>query len=123
MKALLLIAHGSRVDGYREEIQALTDKLTKQMPEGIDIVRSSYLELTEPRIPAVIDEMVAQGVKEIMVFPYLLATGRHLREDIPEVIEQKREQYPDVCFRDMPYLGIMDRLPELIVSSLAGEMA
>ena len=51
MKALLLIAHGSRRQQSNDEVIELADKLKKNSVGQYDIIHAGFLELAETLIP------------------------------------------------------------------------
>jgi sirohydrochlorin ferrochelatase len=48
--------------------------------------RVAFLDCNTPTIPDGIDELVAAGAQRIIAFPYFLHMGRHVAEDLPELI-------------------------------------
>ena len=111
MKALLLVAHGSRRTVSNIEIAVVATALRKQVADDFAFTRHAFLEIAQPSIPDAIDELVADGADDITVLCYFLYAGRHVREDVPAFVEAKREQYPEVQFSLAPYLG---QAPDLI---------
>ena len=83
MKSLLVIAHGSRRESSNDEVRQLVKTISNQPDSGFDDVSAAFLELAEPSIPDGLEACIEQGGKEIIVFPYFLAAGRHVVEDIP----------------------------------------
>ena len=45
------------------------------------------MEIAEPSIPEVLKALVEEGVDEIICHPYFLSPGRHVVEDIPEIVD------------------------------------
>lgn len=80
--ALLLIAHGSR----RAEANADLDFVAEQVrSRGVfAIVETCFLELAEPDIPTGAARCVAQGAERIVMLPYFLSPGVHVRSDLEE---------------------------------------
>lgn len=115
MKALLLIAHGSRVSSSNEEVRRLAAKLAAR--DRFDLVECAFLELAEPSIPQGVQRCIDAGAREVLVLPYFLAAGRHVTEDIPAQLLEKREEHPGVEIRVCDYLGkspaVEDALLEL----------
>jgi sirohydrochlorin ferrochelatase len=93
MKALLLIAHGSRRKQSNEEVMVLADKLKKNCSEQYGIVHAGFLELADTLIPDGIKQCVDDGATEIIVLPYFLNSGTHVVKDIPTIVEQTRTHY------------------------------
>lgn len=118
MRMLLVLAHGSRRRGSNEEIRHLSVRLAARLAERYSSVRPAFLELAEPSIPAAIDAAAAAGADEVVLFPYFLAAGRHIREDIPRLIAEARHRHPHVRLELRPYLGELPGLAELIADSL-----
>jgi len=102
---LLIVAHGSRRLASNEEVRRLAERVRDLRSPGIDHVESAFLELAEPDIPAGLDRCVALGAREIVLFPYFLAVGTHVAEDIPEVVAAFRARHPDVAVRVTGHLG------------------
>ena len=102
-KAILIIAHGSRVSSSNLEIKALSEYLHKET-KGV-IIAHSFLELAEPSIEKSVKDLVMNSVKFIRLYPYFLTSGKHVLEDIPMAVEALREKYPKVHFETLSYLG------------------
>lgn len=116
MKALLLIAHGSRRAESNAEIAALTGRLA-QLAEGrVEIVEHAFLELAEPSIPDGIERCIARGADEVRVLPYFLARGTHVAEDIPGIVDAKRAERPEIDIVVTDYLGTAEELPGLLLA-------
>ena len=120
MKALLIVAHGSRKAAANEEIRTLTEKIAAIGGGRFDRVRCAFLQLTEPLIPQVIVELVAAGAEEIVVFPFFIAAGSHVHADIPAVVADARDAHPDVAFRIAPHLGGCVGIDRFILDAVVG---
>lgn len=88
---VLLTAHGSRADDANDAHRALAHGLDHRVD---DEVRPAFLELAEPSIPDAIDAAVADGATTVIVLPYFLHPGRHLREHIPDLVASAAERHP-----------------------------
>lgn len=117
MKALLLIAHGSRRKQSNDEVVILADKLKQKCSQQYGIIHAGFLELSETLIPDGIRKCVDDGASEIIVLPYFLNSGRHVVEDIPGIVEQTRAEYPDVDIRIAQHLGASDLMMDLLIST------
>jgi sirohydrochlorin ferrochelatase len=118
MKSLILIAHGSRRQQSNDEVRELTDALRRRAGSAFDRVDCAFLELAEPGIPEAIDEAVAAGSRTVYILPYFLNSGRHVAEDIPAIVAEKRRQHPQLELVQTPILGsapgMLDMLLDLI---------
>lgn len=119
---LLIIAHGSRRAASNDEVRELAERVRDLRSPGIDHVEAAFLELAEPSIPDAMARCVALGAREIVVFPYFLAAGTHVAEDIPEAVEAFCERHPQVHVRLARHLGAVAGMPRTILDA-AGEAA
>lgn len=117
MKALLLVAHGSRRIQSNEEVCLLAEKMKKKCSEQYSIINACFLELAKPLIPDGIKKCVADGAKSIIVLPYFLNSGRHVVHDIPEVVKETELLYPDVEIKIAPHLGASHLMMDLLITS------
>ena len=115
MKAMLLIAHGSRKQAANDEIRALAERIEAVDGDRFAAVRAAFLEMAEPDIHQGIEDCVAMGATEIVAVPYFLAAGRHVIADVPAEIECARAGHPEVEIRISQYLGQHADLPELVL--------
>jgi sirohydrochlorin ferrochelatase len=117
--ALLIISHGSRRTASNDEVTELTARI--RAAAGGMTVELAFLEITEPTVQQKIDELAADGVTEIQVFPHFLAAGAHVTSDIPREIETARQKHPGIRFSILPHLGSLAELPSLIFKTVEAE--
>lgn len=115
MKSLLLVAHGSRRGESNQEVAIITNSLRDQIQGEFAATQHAFLELAEPSISQAIDDLIENGAQEIVVLPYFLSAGRHVHEDIPTIVADKRNQYPQVKLVLAPYLGEAVELIEVLM--------
>lgn len=119
MPSLLIIAHGSRRAASNDEVRALADVVRAQLDHPYDHVETAFLELAEPDIPSGLTSLAERGATEIVAFPYFLAAGTHVAQDIPEAIEAFSVNYPQVVVRMTAHLGASAALPAAILNVAA----
>ena len=117
MKSLLIVAHGSRRETSNEEVRKLAEKIRATQGLPVDEVATAFLELAEPSIPDGLEACIQRGASEVLVFPYFLAAGRHVVEDIPAEIAPVKDKYPQVTVTVTSHLGLAAELPALIAAS------
>lgn len=117
MKALLIVAHGSRREASNEEVRELTRRIAAQAGERYDIVDCAFLELAPPSIPDGIQCCIDRGADEVVVLPYFLSAGRHVAEDIPSDVKLKQDEHPGVNIRIAPYVGGLDGIAGLLLQA------
>ncbi|MBA1147026.1 CbiX/SirB N-terminal domain-containing protein [Ectothiorhodospiraceae bacterium WFHF3C12] len=117
---LVVIAHGSRREASNEEVAAFAERLGQAMGPGgsYEAVGCAFLELAEPSIPDAMNHAVAAGARQVDLFPYFLAAGRHVAEDIPRIVGEARGRHPHVGFRILEHFGAWDELPDMIARGL-----
>ena len=117
MKALLLVAHGSRRKESNEEVAILAKKLKSQCSAQYTIIHAGFLELSAPLIPDGIKLCLDDGATSIIVLPYFLNSGRHVIEDIPSIINETRLLYPDVEINIASHIGASPLIMDLLMAS------
>ncbi|HEC60046.1 hypothetical protein LCGC14_0584990 [marine sediment metagenome] len=117
MKALLLIAHGSRRQQSNDEVIVLAEKLKLNCADQYDIIHAGFLELAETLIPDGIKKCVDDGATSIIVLPYFLNSGRHVVEDIPNIVNDTQPHYPSIDIKIAPHLGASDLMMELLITT------
>ncbi len=117
MNALLLVAHGSRRQLSNDEVTLLADKLRHSCHGDYKIVHSGFLELATPSIPEGIENCIKDGAIRITILPYFLNSGRHVVEDVPEIVEQAKARHPDITIVVAPHLGASSQMVDLLISS------
>jgi sirohydrochlorin cobaltochelatase len=119
-KALVLFAHGARAASWKqpfERLQALSQvKLTDAT------VKLAFLELMEPSLPDVVAELVKSGCEQIQVVPVFLGQGAHVLRDLPLIIEELTELYPQVNLQVSQAVGenaiVLDAIAAYCVSAV-----
>ena len=117
MKALLLIAHGSRREQSNDEVVILANRLKLNCSEQYEIIHAGFLELAETLIPDGIKKCVDDGATSIVVLPYFLNSGRHVVEDIPNIVNETKPHYPNTNIKIAPHLGASDLMMELLITT------
>ena len=117
MKALLLVAHGSRRKQSNDEVVLLADKLRNNCSQQYDIVNAAFLELAEVLIPDGIKKCIDQGASSIVVLPYFLNSGRHVIEDIPNILSECIALHSEINISLAPHLGASSLMMDLLIAS------
>lgn len=105
MRALLLVAHGSRREASNDEVRQLAARLEEQAGETFGYVTCAFLELASPSIPDGIECCIRQGATRVEVLPFFLSAGRHVIKDVPDEVAVKQAEHPDIEINIAPYLG------------------
>ena len=108
-RGIVLFAHGSRDARWRAPVEAVAARIGALAPDVA--VRCAYLEAATPDLASAVDELAGAGVQAIDVLPIFLGVGKHLREDLPRLVDAMREARPELALRLRPAVG---ETPELI---------
>lgn len=120
-KALVLFAHGARDPRWARPFQKLQQRAQAQLPDAEVVL--AFLELMEPRLPAVVTELVGKGVEQVSVVPVFLGQGGHVLRDLPPMIDELRAAHPSLQITVSDAVGesaaVLDAIAGYCVSSLA----
>ncbi len=108
-RGILLFAHGSRDARWREPVEAVMRRIQAQDPAVR--VACAYLELVAPDLPTAAHALVERGVGRIRVVPMFLGMGKHVREDLPLLLDALRRAHPSV---DISLARAVGEEPEVI---------
>ena len=96
MRALVLFAHGARAAAWAapfERLREMTQMRTQAREPDCEVLLA-FLELMEPRLPAVVAGLVERGVLDVTVVPVFLGQGGHLLRDLPLLADGLRAAHP-----------------------------
>ncbi|MEU5576871.1 sirohydrochlorin chelatase [Streptomyces huasconensis] len=97
---LLVIAHGSRDPRHAATVHALARRVRSLRP-GLR-VETAFLDFNTPSVPAALDRLAAEGIRDVVALPLLLTRAFHAKADIPSVL---REAPASLRIRRAPVLG------------------
>lgn len=116
-QALAVIAHGSRnEDANREFLQLVCD--LAGVVEDYDAVRGCFLELAEPSLAQAVEALVDTGAQRIHVYPLFFNQGKHVVRDIPELVAEQQQRFPEHSIELLSYFGSFDGLAHMIQTHL-----
>lgn len=96
-RALILFAHGARAESWKAPFERLRGMTQARMPDVP--VSLAFLELMEPRLPAQVAALVADGVTDITVVPVFLGQGGHVLRDLPLMVDELRLAHSGVAIK------------------------
>lgn len=113
--SLLLIAHGSRNKQANEDLFWLAEQLRNK---GFGLVEPAFLELAPPDILTAGRACVSKGAIHVLMVPYFLAAGVHVREDLTEARDTLAKEFPEVTFRLAGHLGRHARMVDMVLARI-----
>ena len=92
--AIILFAHGSAVEEANQGVRDLAGRI--QAEGAYAYVRAAFLGPGWPELGPAIAEAVAAGFHRIVVIPYFLTEGKHLRLDLPRLVAAEKQKFPAI---------------------------
>lgn len=89
---VVVLGHGSRVEEAGAFMQWLAGQLAEKL--GCPVAPAS-LQFNNPTLPESCLKLAREGAARIVVAPYFLFEGNHLKRDIPEELGQIAKSLPD----------------------------
>ncbi|MCC6586567.1 MAG: hypothetical protein IT168_07605 [Bryobacterales bacterium] len=115
-----IFAHGSAVESANEAVREVVRQF--QALSGFELVEPSFLELGQPPLAGAVGILVERGAEHVVVVPYFLTLGKHLKRDLPRIVQEIAGIHPGVKFTITPPLDghpalariLLDRANEVI---------
>jgi sirohydrochlorin cobaltochelatase len=114
--ALILFAHGARDPRWAEPFEAIRAALLAAAPQRR--VELAYLEFMQPTLEQAATRLYTEGVREARVVPLFLATGGHLRNDLPKIVARIDAQHPGLKLDVRAPMGESPEMRQAIVDWL-----
>lgn len=119
-KALILFAHGARDPEWARPVQAVAQRLQAENPDLP--VTIAFLEFMSPALPDAIDLIARQTTGEVPlqidILPFFIAQGGHLRQEVPAMLAEIRQQHPQLQIRLLPPLGELPSVQDAIAKAI-----
>lgn len=115
--ALLVMAHGTPLEHANQPVKQMTAWL--QQEASYPFAATAYLDCNEPNIARAIDDLAARGARKIVALPYFLHRGRHLRQDLPDILAAARRRHPALTLLEAPHLDYDLRLADVIADRIS----
>ena len=110
---IIIVDHGSKVAAANERLERLCEGYAKTRAPKHWVVRPAHMELASPSIGEAFDALVAAGCATIVCHPFFLSQGRHVREDVPALLDEAASRH-NVPYSLTPPLGEAPALLDLV---------
>lgn len=110
--ALVVFAHGSRIEEANEAVRRLAAETAEQ--SGFSVWRTAFLELGKPDLAAAVSELADEGARRVVIIPYFLTMGVHLSQDLPRMVAALRREHREIEILCSPPLDGHPALPEIL---------
>lgn len=111
---ILLFAHGSPVEEANSGVHDLAAKIEAEGP--YPYVRAAFLDSAQPDLDAGVRQAREDGVERLIIIPYFLTVGLHLRRDLPRLVAAAQEHHSDIEILVGQSLEGHPSMPSLILS-------
>ncbi len=118
--ALVLFAHGARDPRWAQPFLKMQAIASERLPQTV--VELAFLELMEPRLPAVVQRLAGEGCTQVIVVPVFLGQGGHVLRDLPPMIEELRAAHPDLQLSVADAVGESPAVLEAIANYCVGSL-
>lgn len=115
MQGVLIAAHGSRSKDVAETMQFIMNKVRERLPKVK--MQLGYLGGT-PSIEEALDALRIEEVDQVIMIPYFLFRGIHVKETLPEIAEAYRKAFPDMHIEIGAALGEDERLAAVLAERI-----
>lgn len=96
-QSIIIIGHGSKSAEAIEDFNFIVDS-TRKKTEDYEVY-GAHMEIAKPSLEEVVAELSTAHARKIVVVPYFLFNGNHIKFDIPAKIKNLKEQYPHLEFK------------------------
>lgn len=111
---VVVVDHGSRRAASNKQLEAFAEAYAEAT--GRAIVEAAHMELAEPTIGEAFKNCVARGANFIVVAPFFLSPGRHIQEDIPQLVADAAREHEGVKYLISAPIGLHPLMTEVIDS-------
>lgn len=120
-QALIVFGHGSRDPLWAETLKALRERLRNALPRTE--VELAYIEFLKPTLAECVDALWQRGCRDIAVLPAFIAEGAHLRQELPELVEQASSGREGLSIQLFPAMGDLPEVQDGVVRFVTDKLA
>jgi len=119
MKGILVVGHGSRSKEAFEVFNKVLDNFRLKVEDNVE---GCFMELCSPNIPDTIEVMYKNGIRDIIVVPYFLFLGIHMKEDVPGILKEIKTKYGDLKISMAKPIGYNNIIADILKDNAEGEL-
>ena len=108
---VLVIGHGSSDKRAREAFIFTVDKIKKIYRN----VKFCFLELDLPNIEQALSSLIKTNPKVILVMPYFLHKGIHIKSDVKKEIKEVLKKYPFFEVHISDHIGVDENMIDIVL--------
>ncbi len=116
MEGILIVAHGSRARETEVTLEKIIDIVKEKLKDCL--IEYGFMEFSDKNISKGLNSLMEKGVNKIKVVPYFLFDGIHIKEDIPNEINEIMKNHKDVKVTFTKTLGTDERLADILIDNI-----
>ena len=113
---LILFAHGARDARWGQTLRALRETVAARRPKSR--VELAFLEFQAPTLTDALADAVTAGCMRIDIAPVFWASGGHIVNDLPPMLDAFRRSAPQVQVNVLPVLSELPGMVDFIADAL-----
>jgi sirohydrochlorin ferrochelatase len=117
--AIIIVDHGSRSAESNRLLDEVAGGFADRFGEACRVVEPAHMELAEPTLAQAFARCVARGADTVVVSPFFLGPGKHMREDIPRLASEAASRFPHVRHIVAAPLGVHGLILDLLAHRAA----
>jgi sirohydrochlorin ferrochelatase len=90
----IVFAHGSSVESANDAVRMAAAELGRQ--GQFEAVEAAFLEGGTPDLRGAVDIFAGVGISKVVVIPYFLTLGLHLKRDLPRLVDEVLAEHPAI---------------------------
>lgn len=110
---IIVFAHGSSVETANEAVRAVTAEVARA--GGFTLIDTAFLEAAKPDLTEAVDRMARNGASRVVVIPYFLTLGVHLKRDLPLLVEELSRRHEGLHIEVTGPLDGHPSLPRIVL--------
>lgn len=113
---IVILGHGSKRKVANKQIAEVINQIKPRLI-STKIV-PAYLQFCRPTLKESVRLLVKRDCKTIIVVPFFLFMGNHVKRDIPKAIKNETIKYPELEFIYAESLGKDTRIAEIVLGRI-----
>ncbi|MDR1890307.1 MAG: CbiX/SirB N-terminal domain-containing protein [Zoogloeaceae bacterium] len=120
-RALILLGHGARDAQWALPLREVQARIRVAHPAFR--VELAFLDFIAPDLPTRVAELAAEGMAHIAILPMFIATGGHLKRDLPEKVAVLQARYPQLHLELAEAIGMAESVQDAMAREAARYLA
>jgi sirohydrochlorin ferrochelatase len=114
-----VFAHGSSVESANEAVREVCRAMAQA---GGHWVQAAFLEGGKPDLRSAVRAAADEGAERVVVIPYFLTLGLHLKRDLPKLVHEVEAEHPKVRVTVTPPLDGHASLVRILLERAEGAL-